>query len=72
MSVQISQYRRHDGVTMLLHENGQWLIRKINGPAWFYLKNFGWKYSPALTQEGVASCTLPFEEAYELLETVKI
>lgn len=71
-NIRISEFRRDDGVTMILHSEDRWLIRKIFGPAWFWRDGIGWQICTRMSKEEVAACALPFARAIELLDVVEI
>lgn len=68
--IEATEYRREDGLTMLKIKNGQWVIRKIQGPAWFLdPTDQTWVISIRgdfkLDHHG-----MPFEQAMALFQTI--
>lgn len=72
--IKISEFTREDGVKMFLQPGTEdkWLIRKIFGPAWFWIKGSGWQICTVMSSKDFDDAALPFAEALEILDTVEV
>jgi hypothetical protein len=73
MKIEATVFTREDGVVLFrTADKDRWIIRKVEGPAWFYNPNDGiWELAHTVSSSRLASMALPFNEAFKLLETVK-
>lgn len=65
-------YTRPDKVCVLEWREGQWLVRDVRGPAWFWDKRGqgAWTISTSLSLDEIQKLSMPFEEAVDLLRVV--
>jgi hypothetical protein len=67
--IRATEYTRDDGTTLHQLPSGNWVLRCILGPAWFWNPDTR-RWDPASGIKSLDEYELPFEQAYPLLGTV--
>lgn len=74
MKIIPTTYEREDGVTIILQnrETNTWILRKIQGPAWFFHPvTREWECFLLIPNRDLTPFEMSFEQAMELLKTVE-
>jgi hypothetical protein len=69
LKIEVTEYTREDGMKAIRLPTSKWVVRKINGPAWFYSDPDS-KWIITTTLVNLDSVGMPFDRAMELLNTL--
>lgn len=72
MKIEVTEYKREDGVYISKIRTGNWLIGLVSGPTWFWsVEDNQWIISHVLSGKDLDDLAMPKNEAMSLLKTVK-
>lgn len=69
LKVEATEYTRQDGLRAIKLPSDKWVVRKINGPAWFYSDPRG-KWIITTLHPNLEDVGMTFDRAMELLNTL--
>lgn len=72
MKIEVTSFRREDGVTLMKTLQGQWMLRSICGPAWFWdTEENNWMIPSREDHDLRDSLRFSLDHGMVLLNTVK-